>query len=112
MPTAQLNARIDVAEKMAGDAVLARHGVSATQVIRDTWRYMAEHQRLPHYMNDGMRVSDERAELCGRVDAGAGMALRLASEAGIRAELEAMTYAELRETAFEEMLAERAEAHV
>ena len=113
MATAQLNARIDSREKQAGDAVLERFGVPATQVIRDTWRYMAEHQRLPHYVKVGTAVqSDEADDMCARIDSGAGMAVRLAREAGIRAVFESMTYDQIRETAYEEMLIEQGRCHV
>ena len=39
------------------------------------------------------------------------MALRLAREAGLRAELEAMSYEELRQSAYEEMLIEEVQRH-
>lgn len=113
MPTVQLNVRIDSREKLAGDAVLERFGVPAAQVIRETWRYMAEHQKLPPFMSaKNAAHADEASELRDRIDTGAGMALRLARETGIRADFDAMTYEQLRETAYEEMLEERGEAHV
>ena len=40
------------------------------------------------------------------------MAIRLAREAGLRAELESMTYTELKESAYEEMLLEEGESRV
>ena len=110
MTTAQLNVRIDDGLKAAGDAVLERHGVPAVQVIRDVWRYMAEHQRIPQL---GERASSTAAPIDDaarhRIEEQSGMALRLAREAGLRAELEAMTYEQLRETAYDEMLAEMEE---
>jgi len=109
MATAQLNVRIDADLKAAGDAVLERFGASSVQVVRSAWQYMADHQRLPDFVqaNAGERGSRVTAES----DAGAGMALRLAREAGLRAELEAMPYEELRQGAYEEMLLEEAERH-
>ena len=107
MAIAQLNVRIDSGLKAAGDAVLERYGVPAVQVVRDAWRYMAEHQKVPQFeekltgpavrVDDAMRIQIEEQS---------GMALRLAREAGLRTELEAMTYEQLRESAYEEMLVE------
>lgn len=113
MATAQLNVRIDEDLKAAGDAVLERYGVPAVQVIRDAWRYMAENQRIPEF---GKRVPGARLQvddvMRNQIENKAGMAFRLAREAGLRAELEAMTYEQLRESAYDEMLAEADERHV
>ena len=113
MATAQLNVRIDEDLKAAGDAVLERYGVPAVQVIRDVWYYMAENQRIPEL--NGRSSSDDSqvdAAVRNRIEDQAGMAFRLAREAGLRAELEEMTYEQLRESAYEEMLAEMEERHV
>ena len=110
MATAQLNVRIDEDLKAAGDAVLERYGVSAVSVIRDAWRYMADNQRIPQYDGRSPKASSlDGANACDWIDDQAGMALRLAREAGLRAELEAMTFEQLRESAYEEMLAEMEE---
>jgi len=111
--TAQLNVRIDEDLKAAGDAVLERYGVPAVQVIRDIWHYMAEHQRIPELngrsTSGGSQVD---AAIQNRIEDQAGMAFRLAREAGLRAEFEEMTYEQLRESAYEEMLAEMDERYV
>ena len=113
MATAQLNARIDDQVKRAGDAVLERFNVPAAQAIRAMWQYMAEHQRLPHFISSGQMdadgVDDERMAF---IDAGEGMALRMAKEAGIRVEFENMPYEQVRETAYEEMLIEQGKCRV
>ena len=76
-------------------------------------RYMAEHQKLPPFMSaKNTAHTNEISELYNRIDAGAGIALRLAREARIRADFDALTYEKLRETSYEEMLEERGEAHV
>ena len=107
MASVQLNVRLDANLKSAGDAVLERCGASAVQVVRAAWQYMADHQRLPDY------ACPEAASAQGETPApealSSGMAMRLAREAGLRAELESMSYADLRETAYEEMLLEEAE---
>ena len=110
MAMAQLNVRIDEDLKAAGDRVLERFGVSAVQVGRDAWQYMADHQKLPEFSKPARQnapASEQDAH--DAAQEGSGMAIRMAVEAGLRAELERMTYDELRETAFEEMLAEQAE---
>lgn len=109
MTTAQLNVRIDANLKAAGDAVLERFGVSAVQIVRSAWQYMADHQTLPDFAEGDNTASN--AESADEVLSGAGMAIRMAREAGLRAELEALSFGELRETAFEEMLLEEADLH-
>lgn len=116
MAMAQLNVRIDPDLKAAGDAVLERFGASAVKVIRDAWQYMADHQKLPDYdllanagsknAQDGNGIEDQ---ILAEAERGEGMAVRLAREVGIRASFESMTYSEIRETAYEEMLIEEAE---
>ena len=108
MATAQLNVRLDADLKAAGDEVLGRLGVSSVQVVRDTWGYIVDHQKLPDFIQAGS-TQRKGGEACDAP--GAAMAVRLAREAGLRAELEYMTFDELRESAYEEMLREDAERH-
>lgn len=108
MGTAQLNVRIDADLKAAGDSVLERFGVSSVQIVRSAWQYMADHQRLPEFV---VTKPAKTAHEPPNADQGIGMAVRLAREAGLRAELETMSFDELRETAYEEMLLEKAERH-
>ncbi|HAM16274.1 MAG TPA: hypothetical protein DCP91_10570 [Eggerthellaceae bacterium] len=109
MATAQLNVRIDAGLKAAGDAVLERFGVSSVQIVRSAWQYMVDHQRLPDFVQENAADRADRA--IAETDAGAGMALRLAREAGLRADFEAMSYEQLRQSAYEEMLIEEAQRH-
>ena len=109
MAVTQLNVRIDEEVKRAGDAVLERFGVPAVQLIRATWQYMADYQRLPDFASGRDSVSGLADERIAFINAGEGMAMRLARGAGIRAEFEQMTFEEIRESAFEEMLIERDE---
>ena len=112
MATAQLNVRIDEDLKLAGDLVLERFGVSAVQIVRAAWQYMADHQRLPEFACTGESESTTcRADAIVEAESGAGMALRLAREEGLRGELESMTYAELRESAYDEALIEEVQRH-
>lgn len=105
MGLAQLNVRIDAGLKSAGDSVLERCGVSTVQIIRSLWQYMSERQTVPDFAKSKSSKSKDDATAG---EQGAGMAMRLAREAGLRAELEAMSFSELREAAFEEMLIEKA----
>lgn len=107
MTSAQLNVRIDADLKSAGDAVLERFGTSAVQIIRSTWQYMADHQRLPDFVYAFEDHVDE--DLSTSETYAAGIALRLAREAGLRAEFESMSFDELRESAYEEAALEEAE---
>lgn len=109
MAAVQLNVRIDEDLKRAGDAVLERFGVSTVQIVRELWQYMADHQKLPDFAadEDSSRIWDDD----GFDDTGAGMALRMARESGLRVQLESMTYEELRESAYEEALLEKGERH-
>lgn len=109
MATAQLNVRIDADLKAAGDSVLDRFGVSSVQIVRSAWQYMADHQKLPSFAQKADVQSPDKAT--AQISDGAGMAIKLAREAGLRAEFEAMSYDELRESAFEEMMLEKAERH-
>ena len=108
MATAQLNVRIDEDLKRAGDAVLDRFGISTVQIVREVWQYMSEHQKPPALGMPGEDALPARS-VNAPYTAKAGMALRMAREAGIRVQLESMTYKELRESAYEEALLEEAE---
>ena len=59
MEMTQLNTRIPCNLKASGDAVLARFGRTASDVMRCVWQYMADHQDLPEcakpQMNDEKR---------------------------------------------------------
>ncbi len=109
MATTQLNVRIDADLKAAGDAVLERFGVSSVQVVRKVWQYMADHQRLPELVLSESDSKEQEEAIAA--ERGAAMAVRLAREAGLRADLESMSFAELRESAYEEMLLEETERH-
>ena len=112
MATAQLNVRIDADLKAGGDAVLERFGVPAVQVIRDAWQYMVDNQKLPEFCAKRAENVTGQNEALLISESGAGMASRLAREAGIIAEFDSMTYEQIRETAYEEMLIEQEERRV
>ena len=47
MATVQMNVRIDERLKAAGDSALARAGLTASEAVRDLWRYLAAWEKLP-----------------------------------------------------------------
>jgi DNA-damage-inducible protein J len=49
MQEATINVRLPLDLKLRGDAVLRRTGVSASSLVREAYRYMAEAQELPAY---------------------------------------------------------------
>ncbi len=107
MEVAQLNARIDLQVKREGDAALARAGVSATEAIRALWGYLAETGKLPSFM--GERDAEPAPAVSSNAnvaDEGAGMALALARARGLATSFESLTYEELRNLAFDEMVSE------
>lgn len=106
MEIAQLNVRMDARTKREGDAVLARLGVSATEVIRALWGYLAEAQALPSFMRGREETPVQVTPASGAAGEGAGLALALAREQGLACDAATPSYDELRELAFEELVAE------
>lgn len=110
MPAAQvqMNVRIDEARKSSGDAVLAKFGVSPSHAVRSLWDFLATHKSLPDFMTSSQaKVGDAAKSAVQLAEEGAGMAARLAEEAGLHCgSLQEMTYGELRDAAFEERLVE------
>lgn len=120
MPVAQLNVRLPAEVKRSGDATLARCGVSATDAVRALWRYLGEHEELPSFMRDPVApvrkiaaasaaASSKALAIDDNAHSGQGLALRLARERGLCVpSVQGITYEDLREQAFEEMLEEGA----
>ena len=115
MPTTQLNVRVDRELKRLGDSALARLGVSASDVVRALWEYLAQAQELPPFMNATVPtgVSEATAEAEAKpaqTPDGAGMALSLARDRGLATpdapDIQGLSYQELRDFAFEELVEE------
>ena len=114
MEMVQVNARLDAAIKREGDATLAGLGSSATEAIRALWDFLARAKRLPDYMEQGQDtppVDQTPQELfpatTGVAEQGAGLALRMARARGLSTGgIQAMSYQELRDAAFEELIEE------
>ena len=109
MPYAQLNVRLDADLKRAGDMTLAQMGVTATDVIRSLWDYLAREHKLPEYAEkqDARSKEEPRTTL---VAEGRGMAVRLAHEQGF-SQTSALpdaqvSFEELRDLAFVELIDE------
>ncbi|MDO4807258.1 MAG: type II toxin-antitoxin system RelB/DinJ family antitoxin [Coriobacteriales bacterium] len=114
MGVVQISARIDAQDKREGDATLARLGVSATDAIRALWSYLAQTQMLPSFMrgleHEGHVPSAEGQKTSSTVHSdssrGAGLALTLARQEGLVVPSDDVSYGELRDLAFEELMAE------
>ena len=68
----QLNTRIDAALKQSGDAVFSRNGYSSSEVVRAVWRYAAEHQAVPPFMEKRDVRGECPSSAASRAAAGAG----------------------------------------
>ena len=104
----QMNVRIDAERKAGGDAVLAKFGLTPTYAVRTLWDYLAERKALPDFMTADHNAKSSAgnagaATFAALAEEGAGMAARLAQQAGIACELlQGITYEELRDAAYEE----------
>ena len=108
----QMNTRIRIADKNSGDAVLAKYGITPSTAVRRLWRYLAEKRSIPPFMADCIPQESSPASASNETnaaDAGAGLAARLAADAGLTAFANNPSYDELRDLAFEEWLAEKQE---
>ena len=106
MATAQLNARLDLDLKRQGDATLARFGASATDAIRSLWEFLARANELPSFMSSKHSEPQDAGASARAADEGASLALRLAADKGLSVTLQDMTFGELRDFAFDEMVDE------
>lgn len=106
MAVAQLNARIDAEVKRGGDATLARLGVSATEAIRALWTYLAEAQTLPEFMRKQEESPSDGEQPVSLPADGAGLAWTMARDRGLVVTPESVDYDELRDLAFDELVAE------
>ena len=116
--TAQINARVDVALKAAGDAALARAGLTPTRAIRSLWQRLADLGDQAEEVRElvsGPRsepASTDRAERERRIALareGSQIVARSLASRGVAApeQLEELPYEELRERALLERLEER-----
>lgn len=101
---AQMNVRLDARRKTRGDEVLAEFGLTPTLAVRSLWDYLAERKEPPKFMTaDAEDDQDARCSAQRLSETGAGMAIRLAREAGLHCdELLSIPYEELREAAYDD----------
>lgn len=114
---AQVNARIDIDLKAAGDAALARAGLTPTKAIRALWQRFAELADHPEKIRElvephGELGPDEQAEQERKLSLareGATIVTRSLAERGVAAPegLEELSCEELREQVLLERLRER-----
>lgn len=103
----QMNTRIDDDMKRAGDAILRRYGLTPSAAVRALWEYLVETNSLPEFLHEKHPENARAQDARQAVEQGAGYAVRLAREAHMLAEFDALSYDELREAAFEEELLEK-----
>lgn len=115
MEAVQMNTRIDRNVKARGDAVFARHGYTASQVVRMVWDYAGKHQDVPSFMKPSRDAhAQERQHKIDKVRAGTGLAVDIArSQCGYQGSagnlLEGKTWREVRDKAYDSMLDEMEE---
>lgn len=86
--TVQMNMRISADLKARGDAVLAHAGVSASQVVRQLWEFMATYGELPALELSGAAACSGEHSAVGiaeEVAQGAGVVARFLQERGVSA---------------------------
>ena len=104
----QMNVRLNAERKARGDEVLAGFGLTPTQAVRSLWDYLATRKALPEFMAaDTEGDESEQYSPQSLSETGAGMAVRLAREAGLHCDaLLSLPYEELREAAYDERFEE------
>lgn len=86
--TVQMNTRISADLKARGDAVLAHAGVSASQVVRQLWEFMATYGELPALelrRPVACSAQDPATGISKEVVQGAGVVARFLREQGVAA---------------------------
>lgn len=103
MEQVQMNTRIGVEIKRAGDEVLRRYGYSPSSAVQALWTYLVEHNALPSFMPSKANASDLEARKQEVAD-NAGFAIKeLSKVTGIpveRLRVDSLTDDELRELAW------------
>jgi len=80
----QMNVRIAREQKLAGDAVLARYGITPSEAVRALWSYLAQTGELPDFLRSDA-ADDHAAKLLAfrqLVLDSEGLAVRLAHDPG------------------------------
>ena len=108
----QMNTRIDDELKRAGDSVLRRYDLTPSAAVRALWSYLVKTNSLPEFLRKQREEDAPVQEARQAIEHDAGYALKLADEAHLLAELDALSFDELREAAFEEALLEKEEGQL
>lgn len=104
--TVQLNTRIDPELKRRGDAVFARAGLTASEVVRAVWQNAADTQRVPECVMPHTDEADERTRRYQLIEEGADIVRTFAVEMGIELSFDPVDYKKLRDEMYDEMAAE------
>lgn len=112
MAITQMNVRIDADLKAAGDAVLARAGLTPTQFVRRAWEFAARNAANPEVVAKGFAGDDDPQELAERArklalaEEGRRKVQRELLALGIKLDgsTSELSYKELRELYYEERL--------
>ncbi|NMM99667.1 damage-inducible protein J [Bifidobacterium sp. DSM 109958] len=85
MAMVQMNVRIDARLKDDVDDVLRRDGVSASDVVRSVWAYIADRGQVPHLETSAEERAreEERRRRMALVDGSAGLVPRELAKVGI-----------------------------
>ena len=117
MPAAQtqMNVRINADVKREGDSILADLGFSPSSAVRALWDYVVSHRNVPPFMRGSVgagaasaaghaqRSDGEVHTFSSLAEEGAGMAARIASQAGLNLQLlQDCSYDDLKDYAFDE----------
>ena len=72
MAATQMNTRIDEDLKRRGDEVIARYGLTPSQVVRAVWKHIGEIDDLPEFMRspDAAAIEAERQRKVKLVEEG------------------------------------------
>ena len=117
MGTAQMNMRIDAGLKTTGDLALRENGSTPTEIVRMTWKYLARNRHQPETIRKLFQLLHGDEKTNGRAPEEEGVADQVmrgpriveayCREAGIDiSNMPAISYDELRESAFDEKLGE------
>lgn len=72
---AQMNVRMNGGLKLSGDAVLAKYGYKASQVVRALWEYLAVFEKVPDDIQGMIVKASDPGEVAAKGTADEGSAL-------------------------------------
>ncbi len=106
MEMTQLNTRMSVKLKQAGDEVLARYNKTASEVTRAVWEDMVKHQRPPACAMKTSKMTSEIEDKLASIEQSSHIAQDCLAKLGISWTYDPEGREALWEDMYEEMLAE------